>query len=316
MQMVYKLKDSFAGYYGVRCKIKCAKGTLPEFLIAVGERCISCLLQHISPNISDICVGDPFNITITTNQSHPHGSVFTLLINDGVCHSGGGGDGMVSCREQGGDVLQATFSYYITARNAGIATITAHTTYYGAEWYSTSKVVTIRECDDDTPEGNTTNGTLVTIVTPTNMSDGPSTMSNGTGSGDSDNTTLLPATTPPNVPINTKDESSWKVAITTIIIVLVLFVLILALVAFLTGLLLRRKRKKKCHPIAPDSPELPEVEPHLPLQAVQVPSDGTSLPMEEFTTVQLGGPVDVIPHPRNQVMGLVMDDSPTSTLTS
>ena len=49
-----------------------------------------------------------------------------------------------------------------------------------------------------------------------------------------------------------------------------------------------------------------EVEPHLPLQAVQVPSDGTSLPMEEFTTVQLGGPVDVIPHPRNQVMGLVM----------
>ncbi|XP_065913965.1 uncharacterized protein [Dysidea avara] len=148
------------------------------------------------------------------------------------------------------------------------------------------------------------------------MSDGPSTMSNGTGSGDSDNTTLLPATTPPSVPINTKDESSWKVAITTIIIVLVLFVLILALVAFLTGLLLRRKRKKKCHPIAPDSPELPEVEPHLPLQAVQVPSDGTSLPMEEFTTVQLGGPVDVIPHPRNQVMGLVMDDSPTSTLTS
>ena len=32
------------------------------------------------------------------------------------------------------------------------------------------------------------------------MSDGPSTMSNGTGSGDSDNTTLLPATTPPSVP--------------------------------------------------------------------------------------------------------------------
>ena len=103
------------------------------FAFYLGERCISCLLQHISPNISDICVGGTLNITITTNQSHPHGSVFTLLINDGVCHSGGGGDGMVSCREQGGDVLQATFSYYITARNAGIATIKAHTTYYGAE---------------------------------------------------------------------------------------------------------------------------------------------------------------------------------------
>jgi len=43
------------------------------------------------------------------------------------------------------------------------------------------------------------------------------------------------------------------------------------------------------------------VEPHLPLQV-----DETSLPVEEFTTVKLGGPADVIPHPRNQVTGLVM----------
>jgi len=48
------------------------------------------------------------------------------------------------------------------------------------------------------------------------------------------------------------------------------------------------------------------VEPHLPLQAIQVLGDETSLPVEEFTTVKHGGPADVIPHPRNQVMGLVM----------
>jgi len=97
---------------------------------------------------------------ITTNQSQPHGSAFTLLINDSVCHSGGSG-GMVSCREQGGNVLQHTFSYNITAISAGIVTIKAHTTYYGAEWYSTSEVVVIVECvtpESDTPESDAPEG--------------------------------------------------------------------------------------------------------------------------------------------------------------
>jgi len=44
------------------------------------------------------------------------------------------------------------------------------------------------------------------------------------------------------------------------------------------------------------------VEPHLPQQVVQ--GDEMSLPLEEFTTVQLGGPVDVEPHPRNPVTWL------------
>jgi len=140
--------------------------------IFIGERCISCLLQHISPNKSDICVGDTQNITITTNQSQPHGSAFTLLINDSVCHSGGASS-VVSCREQGGDVLQHTFSYHVTAINPGIVTIKAHTTYYGAEWYSTSEVVSIRECDAPEDESNTPEGDTPKDESDTPMGDIP-----------------------------------------------------------------------------------------------------------------------------------------------
>jgi len=116
-------------------------------------------------------VGETLNITITTNQSQPHGSVFTLLINDSVCS--GDGSGVVTCREQGGDVFyQTTFSYNVTAINTGIVTIKAHTNYYGAEWYSTSKVVAIRECatpesdapESDTPESDTPEGECSNVV--------------------------------------------------------------------------------------------------------------------------------------------------------
>jgi len=39
---------------------------------------------------------------------------------------------------------------------------------------------------------------------------------------------------------------------------------------------------------------------------VQGFDDKKSYPVEEFTTVKCGGPVNVIPHPRNQMVGLVM----------
>ena len=118
-------------------------------VVIIGERCNYCLRQHISPNTSDICVDDTFNITITTSQSQPHGSPFTLLINRNTCSSDGGGSGIVTCREQSGDILQqTTFSYYVTAVHNGTVNIQGHTTYYGAEWFSNIIEVTISDCDN------------------------------------------------------------------------------------------------------------------------------------------------------------------------
>lgn len=94
-----------------------------------------------------MCVGDVLTVTLSTNQSQPHESVFTLNVNSNVCNSGGGGGGIVSCREEEGNVTHHTaFSYYITALNPGIANIQGHTLYFGGEWYSITMTVTIRQC--------------------------------------------------------------------------------------------------------------------------------------------------------------------------
>jgi len=94
--------------------------------------------------------------------------------------------------------------------------------------------------------GNTTNSTDVTIVTPTNTSDVPSTMYNGTGSSDSNNNTLSPQTISRKAKIysenvlqkyhilareNMKDKSWWKIAIG--IILPFAFLSVLAMVFFL-----------------------------------------------------------------------------------
>ena len=116
----------------------------------IGEVCNSCLLQHILPNTSDICVGDTFNITITTNQSQPHNSPFTLNINRNACSSDGGSSGVVTCQEQSGDVLhQTTFTYYVTAVHNGTVSVQGHTVYYGAEWFSNIIEVAIRDCESE-----------------------------------------------------------------------------------------------------------------------------------------------------------------------
>jgi len=99
-------------------------------------------------------VGDILTVTISTNQSQPYeNAVFTLNINSNVCNNGGGGDKIVSCREEEGNVTHhTTFSYNVTALNPGTANIQGHTLYYGGEWYSTSMAVTIRPCHDTPPK--------------------------------------------------------------------------------------------------------------------------------------------------------------------
>jgi len=118
-------------------------------LCHIGETCNDCLVQHISPDRTDICVGDIIVITITSQAQ----TAVTLLVNESVCHSGSGGNNLVTCREQNGGAFQTTaaFSYNVTAMNTGVLFIRAHATYHGAQWYSTSEILNIRECD--TPEG-------------------------------------------------------------------------------------------------------------------------------------------------------------------
>ena len=123
-------------------------------LYTAGDQCTGCLLQYFTPNRGDICVGDVVTVTLSTNRSQPHESIFTLNVNSNVCNSGGGGGSIVSCREEEGNIThRTTFSYYVTALNPGIANIQGHTLYYGGEWYSTTTAVTIRPCRDTSPKG-------------------------------------------------------------------------------------------------------------------------------------------------------------------
>jgi len=119
-------------------------------LVIIGERCDECLILHISPHNTDICVRDTLNITVTTNRSEPHISPYTIYVDGDVCSSGST-NGLVACREEEGSVVQRIiFTYHITAIKYGTTNIQAQTIYYGSEFYSPRVELTITEC---TPDG-------------------------------------------------------------------------------------------------------------------------------------------------------------------
>jgi len=70
-----------------------------------------------------------------------------------VCYSGGGGDNIVLCREEAGNVEdRSSYSYHVTALNAGTVAIQAHTSFYHLGFHSTTVVVMIRECHIEASE--------------------------------------------------------------------------------------------------------------------------------------------------------------------
>ena len=105
-----------------------------------GEDCYTCL-QLFTSSVKDFCVGSVANVTISTNRSHSHGDAITLYVNGNVCSSTHHGNGVVRCREHG-SVVGHTLSYTITAIDDGMVTMRAHTNHYGANWYSTTVIIT------------------------------------------------------------------------------------------------------------------------------------------------------------------------------
>ena len=93
--------------------------------------------------MKDFCVGSVANVTISTNRSHSHGDAITLRVNDNACSSTHHGNDVVRCDEHSSSVTGHTLSYTITAIDDGTVTMRAQTTYYNANWYSTTVTITI-----------------------------------------------------------------------------------------------------------------------------------------------------------------------------
>ncbi|XP_065888179.1 uncharacterized protein [Dysidea avara] len=300
--------------------LQCDSVTNIYEIMSPGETCEDCLLIYTSFD-GDICVGNTSNVTVTTGQSQPHEGAFTLLVNDSVCHSGGGGSGVVTCREQSGDVFQqTTFSYTVTAIDTGMVTIKAHTTYYEAEWYSTSIAVTIRECD--MPDGDVTDDTNISIVVLTNMSNPRPSPTISNDPRNEKNTTTIPlrTNTPPTLPSEVDTKDGTEGGVIAAIIISSVALLIVSLLLLLVWLW-RRKYKKKKQVTPKDQPEMPfQHEPHPP-EPVELDDDDDddgdgemSLPQPEYSTVRVGGPVDVYPLPvPMHVLPTAMGDSSSST---
>ena len=89
-------------------------------------------------------MGSVVNVTVSTNQSHSLDDTITLLVNDRECNGNNSNNDIVECTYHN-DVINDSFSFILTATNSGTIIIRAHTNYYGADWYSDGKQVTIVE---------------------------------------------------------------------------------------------------------------------------------------------------------------------------
>lgn len=79
-------------------------------------------------------------MTVSTNQScfHNINNTVTLLVNNITCND----SEIVRCDESGNDI----FHYSFTATSSGNIIIEAYVNYWGADWYSDGKEVTIVLC--------------------------------------------------------------------------------------------------------------------------------------------------------------------------
>ena len=81
------------------------------------------------------------NVTVSTINFHSYDNVVTLLVNDRACTGNHSDSDIVECDHN----VTQLYSFILTAINSGTVTIRAHTNYYGANWYSDSKKLSIIE---------------------------------------------------------------------------------------------------------------------------------------------------------------------------
>ena len=120
-----------------------------------------CLQLHFDPFGSEYCVGSVINVTIFTNLSLTLDDNVTLLANDTECSVNDIDKDIVECAIDDSHF----YSFILTATNSGTVIIKAHTDYYGADWYSDSKQVTVtEECTKGMQEISYTVGILQETV--------------------------------------------------------------------------------------------------------------------------------------------------------
>ena len=88
-------------------------------------------------------MGSVIRVTVSTNQSYSLSDIVTLMVNDRLCNDSDGG--IMKCVKVDDFIINNSYAFILTAINSGSVTIKAHTIYYGADWYSDSKNVTIEE---------------------------------------------------------------------------------------------------------------------------------------------------------------------------
>jgi len=93
-----------------------------------------------TPPVIQLCISDTIHINTSTQQSHPHNGVTSILINNNIAS-----DIMTCLLVDGSDSRNPNVSYMCTALRPSTIILTAHTTYHGAEWSSVEVEMTIVE---------------------------------------------------------------------------------------------------------------------------------------------------------------------------
>jgi len=109
-------------------------------LASIGEYCPDCLSLAYTPPVSQLCIRDTIYINTSTQQHHPHNGVTSILINNNIVS-----DIMKCSLVDGSDPRNPNVSYMCTSLRSDNITLTAHTTYHGAEWSSPEVDITIVE---------------------------------------------------------------------------------------------------------------------------------------------------------------------------
>ena len=112
--------------------------------LVTGEICSSCLQLYFDPSLRGYCVGSVITVTVSSKLPPSLPDTVTLMVNDRVCNNSD--DGIVKCVQSVDFIINNSYTFILTTINNHCnVTIKAHTKYYGADWYSDVKNVTIED---------------------------------------------------------------------------------------------------------------------------------------------------------------------------
>ncbi|XP_065888135.1 uncharacterized protein [Dysidea avara] len=204
------------------------------------EDCSDCLSLTYSPSVSQLCIRDIIHINTSTQQHHPHNGATSIRINGNIVS-----DIMKCSLVTGSDPRNPNVSYVCTALRSGVISLTAHTTYHGAEWSSPEVDITIVERCTVT---ETTNAETSTPTHPQSMATSLSQQRNTASIKPS--STIRSHVTTDTVPINPTNDNGDDVKgdddkpfplIAIIVMALVIVVVLVGIVIIVVTIFIQKK---------------------------------------------------------------------------